>query len=63
MNDSIGEEVFASRWVVPTEESRAELAEWGLRTTELQNEYYRKLSEAAERLHQSKLNEEYRLGR
>ena len=29
-----GTEEFKSRWVVPTEESRAELAEWGLRTRE-----------------------------
>lgn len=48
---------FSSRWVVPTEEARAELAEWGLVTTELQDKYFRELAKHAEELHRGNIAE------
>ncbi|QJU08609.1 hypothetical protein FBF28_03545 [Candidatus Saccharibacteria bacterium oral taxon 488] len=57
MNDASkqGTEEFKSRWVVPTEESRAELAEWGLRTREEQNELYHVMDERFERVYRARL--------
>lgn len=57
MNDASkqGTEEFKSRWVVPTEESRAELAEWGLRTREEQDKLYRSMANGFERVHRARL--------
>ena len=46
-----GTEEFKSRWVVPTEESRAELVEWGLRTREEQDKFYHAMAEGFERVY------------
>lgn len=54
---------FQSRWVVPTEESRAELAEWGLRTPEEQDDFYRAMAESLERLHYAEQELECRIAR
>lgn len=43
------------RWVVPAEESRAELAEWGLQTPEEQNGFYLVMDESIGRLHDGEL--------
>lgn len=56
-----GTEEFKSRWVVPTEESRAELVEWGLRTREEQDKFYRATVESLENLHRAKLEMEHRI--
>lgn len=60
MNDASkqGTEEFKSRWVVPTEESRAELAEWGLRTREEQDKFYQATAESLENLHRAELEME-----
>ena len=50
-----GAEEFKSKWVVPTEESRAELAEWGLRTREEQDKLYRTMANGFERVHRARL--------
>lgn len=57
MNDASkqGTEEFKSRWVVPTEESRAELAEWGLRTREEQDKLYRVMAERFECVYRARL--------
>lgn len=54
---------FQSRWVVPTEESRAELAEWGLRTREQQDDFYRAMAASLERLHLAEKDLERRIAR
>lgn len=63
MNDASkqGTEEFKSRWVVPTEESRAELAEWGLRTREEQNKFYQATAESLENLYRAELEMEHRI--
>ena len=57
MNDASkqGTEEFKSRWVVPTEESRAELAEWGLRTREEQDKLYRTMANGFEHVYSARL--------
>lgn len=52
---------FKSKWVVPTAESRAELAEWGLRTREQQDDFYRAMAEGLERLHLAELETDHKL--
>ena len=54
---------FKSRWVVPTEESRAELAEWGLRTRKQQDDFYRAMAASLERLHHAGEELERRIAR
>lgn len=65
MNDASeqGAKEFKSRWVVPTEESRAELAEWGLRTREEQDEFYRAMAESLKNLHRAELEMKRRIER